>query len=250
MRPPPWLPKAVIGLMAGAAGITYGLDGGGAHVQAARAAVGSTLQLLAPLVAGFGCLMAAAAYARGDRERAVWVIAAWATLAWAAGRAISAAGRWGGGGAAYSPSAADAFYVAFFVLLSAAVWMEARLVWPVLEPRIRRNLVVYGGLIWGSVVVATLALLARGEAPVFQKMLAAFYPAAAMLLVPACLVPAAGFSGGTSAYTWLTLAMAALCMAGASLLHPIVHRADALWVAGFIFLAAGAFWQRAALEEV
>lgn len=64
-----WLPKAIIGSLAVAAGITYGLDGGGPQVQAARHVTSAVLQILAPLVAGLGCMAAARAYARGDRER-------------------------------------------------------------------------------------------------------------------------------------------------------------------------------------
>ncbi len=249
MTPRPWLPRAVIGSLAVVAGITYGLDGGGPQVQAARHATGSVLQLLAPLMAGLGCLAAARAYARGDRERAVWTMGAWAALAWTAGRAIFTGHEWIGGRALPFPSLADGFFVAFFVLLGAALWMEVRLVWSVVERSVRRNLTVYGALAWAFVLTTVLASVAQSQASALEKALAAFYPAAAALLVPAGLVPAAGFRGGTSAYPWLAVAMAAVCLTAASLLHLAVHRADALWIAGFVFLAVGGFWQRATLEE-
>ncbi|MBM3469421.1 MAG: hypothetical protein FJX73_01310 [Armatimonadetes bacterium] len=253
-----WLPKAIIGPLAVAAGITYGLDGGGPGVQVARHVMGALLQLLAPLVAGLGCLTAARAYARGDRERAVWMTGAWATLAWAAGRAVFTGHEWIAGKALPFPSLADGFFVAFYLLLGTALCLEARLVWPVVERPVRRNLAVYGGLAWALALSMVLVSVAQSQASVLEKALAAFYPAAAVLLVPAGLLPAAGFRGGTSAYPWLAVAMAAVCLAAASFgftslirhgLHPAVHRADALWVAGFVFLAVGGFWQRAALEE-
>lgn len=253
-----WLPKAIIGLLAVAAGITYGLDTGGVQVQVVRQLTGAVLQFLAPLVAGLGCLTAARAYARGDRERAVWMTGAWATLAWAAGRAVFTGYQWIEGRTLPFPSLADGFFVAFYVLLGAALCLEIRIVWPVVERPVRRNLAVYGGLAWVLALSMVLVSVANSPASVLEKALAAFYPAAAVLLVPAGLLPAAGFRGGTSAYPWLAVAMAAVCLTGASFgfaslirhgLHPAVHRADALWVAGFVFLAVGGFWQRATLEE-
>ncbi|MDI6771843.1 MAG: hypothetical protein QME77_04570 [bacterium] len=250
--------KAIIGSLAVAAGITYGLDGGGPGVQIARHVTSAVLQILAPLVAGLGCMAAARAYARGDRERTVWMTGAWATLAWAAGRAIFTGHQWIGGTALPFPSLADGFFVAFYVLLGAALWMEVRLVWPVVERPVRRNLAIYGALAWALALTMVLVSVARSQASVLEKALAAFYPAAAVLLVPAGLLPAAGFRGGTSAYPWLAVAMAAVCLTAASFgftsliqhgLNPAVQRADALWVAGFVFLAVGGFWQRAALEE-
>lgn len=252
------LPKAIIGLLAAAAGITYGLDVGGPGVQVARQLTGSLLQFLAPLVAGLGCLAAARAYARGDRERAVWMTGAWATVAWAVGRVIFTGHQWIGGRTLPFPSLADGFFVAFYLLLGAALSQEVRLVWSVVERPVRRNLAVYGGLASACALLLVLVLVARSQASLLEKALAAFYPAAAVLLVPAGLLPAAGFRGGTSAYPWLAVAMGAVCLTAASFgftslirhgLHPAVHRADALWVAGFVFLAVGGFWQRAALEE-
>lgn len=253
-----WLPKAIIGPLAVAAGITYCLDGGGVQVQVARSVTGAVLQFLAPLAAGLGFLTAARAYARGDRERAVWMTGAWATLAWAAGRAVFTGHQWIEGTALPFPSPADGFFVAFYVLLGAALYLEVRLVWPVVERPVRRNLAVYGALAWAIALTTVLVSVAQSQSSVLEKALAAFYPAAAVLLVPAGLLPAAGFRGGTSAYPWLAVAMAAVCLTAASFgftsmirhgLHPAVHRADALWVAGFVLLAVGGFWQRAALEE-
>jgi hypothetical protein len=94
---------------------------------------------------------------------------------------------------------------------------------------------------------------------VTEKLLAAFYPTVAVFLVPAGLMPALGFRGGTSAYSWLAVAVAAVCLAAASLgyvfltwynLYSDVHGVNVLWVAGFILLALGGFWQRAVQEEV
>lgn len=255
----PWIPKAIIGLLAAVAGITYGLDGGGPGVQGARHVTGSVLQFLAPLAAGFGCLTAARAYARGDRERAVWMTGAWAALVWAAGRAVFTGHEWIAGRALPFPSWADGFFVVFYLLLGAALWLEARLVWSMVERPTRRNLALYGGLAWALALLMILVSVAQSQASLLEKALAAFYPAAAVLLVPAGLLPAAGFRGGTSAYPWLAVAMAAVCLAAAGFgfaplishgPNPAVNRADALWVAGFVFLAVGGFWQRAALEEV
>lgn len=241
--------RAVIGSLAVFAAITYGLDGGGPQVQVARYATGSVLQFLAPLVAALGCLAAAQAYARGDRERAVWTMGAWAALAWALGRAVFTGYQWIVGMALPFPSLADGFFVVFYVLLGAALFMEVRLVWSVVERSVRRNLVVYGALAWVLVLGAILVSVAQSQASALEKTLAFFYPAAAALFVPAGLVPAAGFRGGTSAYPWLAVTMAAVCLSAANLLHPIVHPTEALWVAGFIFLAVGGLWQRAAIEE-
>lgn len=247
-----------VALIVGAAAYAYGVEGGSLQVRLVRHVLATFLQILAPLAAGFGCLAATRAYARGDRERVVWGMGALGALAWAAGRMIFAFFQWWGGTAPY-PSIADGFFVAFYVLLAAALAMEIRLVWPMVDRQARLVLLALGVAGWALGFVYILEPIVLGSATLTQKALAAFYPTAAVFLIPAGLMPALGFRGGTSAYPWLAVAIASVCLAIASLgyvfltwynLYSDVHGINALWVAGFIFLAMGGFWQRMVQEEV
>jgi hypothetical protein len=221
--------------------------------------VATVLQIGAPLVAGIGCLSAIRAYAPGDRERLVWMIGAAAAFAWAAGRVVFAAYQWFGGMALPYPSVADGFFVAFYLLIAVALAMEIRLVLPMVDRPVRLILLAVGVFGWAAGFVYILEPIVTSAATTTEKILAAFYPTVAVFLVPAGLMPALGFRGGTSAYSWLAVAAAALCLAAASLgyvflawysLYSDVHGVNVLWVAGFTFLALGGFWQRAVQEEV
>lgn len=253
------IPLAAVGLLIAAAAYAYGFEGSTLQDRLLRHVLAAILQVLAPLVAGVGCVAASRSYSPGDRERAVWTVGACAALAWTAGRVVFAWFQWMGGAALPYPSAADAFFVAFYVLIAAALAMEIRLVLPMVERAVRLVLLALAVAGWtiGFVFILEPILLSHATLP--QKVLAIFYPTAAVFLIPAGLMPAVGFRGGMSAYPWLAVAMAALCLAAASLgyafltwygLYSDVHGMNALWVAGFIFLAVGGFWQRAVQEEV
>lgn len=241
------------------AGYAYGGGTGSFQERVTRHVLASVLQILAPLAAGLGCLAAARAYAPGDRERTVWTMGAAAALAWTVGRVVYAAYQWWGGSVLPSPSAADGFFVAFYLLLALALTIEGRLVLPMVERPVRLGLALLGLAGWAVGVVYFLAPVLSSPASPVQKLLAAFYPTAAVFLVPAGLLPAVGFRGGHSAYAWLAVAVAALCLAAASLgyalltwynLYSDVHEVNLLWVAGFVFLAVGGFWQRRVQEDV
>jgi hypothetical protein len=249
----------VAGALCLAAVYTYGVDGGGLQARLARHVLASVLQIVAPLVAAYGCFAATRAYAPGDRERLVWRIGAIGALAWTVGRLIFASYQWWGETALPYPSIADAFFVAFYVLLAVALALEVRLVSPMLDRQSRVLLIGLGVAAWAAGFVYVLEPIVFGPAAGAQKVLAAFYPTAAVFLIPAGLMPAFGFRGGTSAYPWLAVAVAAVCLAVASLgyasltsynLYSDVHRINALWFVGFLLLGVGGFWQRMVQEEV
>ena len=242
-----------------AAAYAYGAEETTNQGRLARHLLGAAVQIVAPLLAGVGCLAARRAYAPGDRERRVWSIGALAALAWAVGRAVFAGYQWWGGRALPYPSVADGFFVAFYVLLCVALGLEVRLVAPMVDRPVRLVLLGVGivGCALGFTYIVGPIMASPASLPV--KALAAFYPTMAVILVPAGLLPAVGFRGGTSAYTWLAVAAAAVCLAVASLgyafltwyeLYSDVHTINALWVAGFVFLALGGFWQRTVQEEI
>ncbi len=253
-------PAVVAGTIIVAAAYAYGFEGGGLQARLVRHILATALQVLTPLVAGIGCIAATRGYARGDRERTVWTTGAVAALAWTAGRLVFAVYQWVGGTALPYPSIADGFFVAFYVLLAAALALEIRLVIPMVDRQIRLVLLALGVAGWALGFVYILEpIVAEPGHTAIQKFLAAFYPTVAVFLIPAGLVPALGFRGGTSAYPWLAVAASALCLAAASLgyafltwsdLYSEVHSVNALWVAGFILLAVGGFWQRMVQEEV
>jgi hypothetical protein len=237
----------------------YGFEGGGHHARLARHLLSTVVQIVAPLVAVLGCLAATRAYAPGDRERLVWIAGAAAALAWAAGRVVFAIYQWWGGTAVPYPSAADGFFVAFYVLLGLALGLEIRLVAPMVERPVRLALFALGLAAWAVGFVRVVEPIMMSPVPLVEKALATFYPTAAVFLVPAGLLPALGFRGGTSAYVWVAVALAAVCLALASLgyalltwyhLYSEVHSINALWIVGFVLLAIGGFWQRMVQEEV
>jgi hypothetical protein len=253
------LPVIAAGLIIIGAAYAYGFEGGGLQARLVRHMVATLLQILTPLVAGIGCIAATRAYARGDRERTVWTTGAIAALAWTAGRLVFAGYQWVGGTTLPYPSVADGFFVAFYVLLAIALALEIRLVVPMVDRQLRLVLLALGVAGWALGFVYVLEPIVLSQVTIIQKFLAAFYPTVAVFLIPAGLIPALGFRGGTSAYPWLAVAASALCLAAASLgyafltwydLYSEVHSINALWVAGFIFLAVGGFWQRMVQEEV
>lgn len=252
-------PLLVAGLMVAASIYAYGFEGGGHQIRLVRHLISTGVLIFAPLVASLGCVVAARAYASGDRERIVWATGALAALSWAAGRMVFAADQWWGGIIRQSPSVADGFFVLFYVLLGVALVMEVRLVGPMIDRPFRFGLLALGlaGLAAGFVFV--VEPIVQSSVSNVEKALAAFYPSVAVFFIPAGLAPAVGFRGGTSAYVWLAVAMGALCLAVASLgytvlasygLYSEVHSINALWVAGFMLLALGGFWQRKVQEEV
>ncbi|MGH2375913.1 MAG: hypothetical protein ACRDIC_20885 [bacterium] len=252
-------PLLIVGLVVAASVYAYGFEGGGHQIRLLRHLVSTGVQIVAPLVATLGCLVAARAYASGDRERLVWSTGALAALSWAAGRMVFAADQWWGGIISQSPSVADGFSVLFYVLLGVALLMEVRLVGPMIDRPVRLGLLALGvaGLVAGFVFV--VEPIVQSSTSSIEKALAAFYPSAAVFFIPAGLAPAVGFRGGTSAYVWLAVALGALCLALASLGHAMlssyglyseVHSINALWVGGFMLLALGGFWQRMVQEEV
>ncbi len=253
------IPVAVAGIIIVAAAYAYGFEGGSLQARLLRHMLATALQILTPLVAGIGCLAATRGYARGDRERIVWTTGAVAALAWTAGRIVFAWYQWVGGTALPYPSIADGFFVAFYVLLAAALALEIRLVVPMVDRQVRLILLALGVAGWALGFVYILEPIVLSPVTPVHKILAAFYPTVAVFLIPAGLIPALGFRGGTSAYPWLAVAASALCLAAASLgyafltwydLYSEVHSVNALWVAGFILLAVGGFWQRMVQEEV
>ncbi|MGQ0550021.1 MAG: hypothetical protein ACT4PY_10195 [Armatimonadota bacterium] len=252
-------PMIIVGLVVAASTYAYGFEGGGHQIRLVRHLVSTGVMIFAPLVATLGCLVAARAYASGDRERLVWSTGALAALSWAAGRMVFAADQWWGGIISQSPSVADGFFVLFYILLGIALLMEVRLVGPMIDRPVRLGLLALGvaGLVAGFIMV--VEPIVQSSTSTVEKALAAFYPSAAVFFIPAGLAPAVGFRGGTSAYVWLAVALGALCLALASLGHAMltsyglyseVHSINALWVAGFMLLALGGFWQRMVQEEV
>ena len=249
----------IVGLVFVAAIYAYGSEGGSHQARLTRYVLSTAVQIVAPLVAVLGCVAATRAYAPGDRERLVWTAGAAAALAWAAGRIVFAGYQWWGGTAVPFPSAADGFFVAFYVLLGLALGLEIRLVAPMVERPIRLGLFALGLAAWAVGFVRVVEPIMLSSVPFVEKALATFYPTAAVFLIPAGLLPALGFRGGTSAYVWVAVALAAVCLAIASLgyalltwyhLYSEVHSINALWIAGFVFLAIGGFWQRMVQEEV
>lgn len=254
-----WMPLVTVGLLVAAAAYAYGFQGSTLQDRLLRHVLATILQILAPLVAGLGCAAAIRSYSPGDRERTVWTVGALAALAWTVGRVVFAGYQWIGGTTLPYPSVADAFFVAFYVLIAAALAMEIRLVLPMVERPVRLVLLALALVGWAVGFVYILEPIMLSRATPMQKILAVFYPTVAVFLIPAGLIPAVGFRGGMSAYPWLAVAAAALCLAAASLgyafltwydLYSDVHSVNALWVAGFIFLALGGFWQRTVQEEV
>jgi len=249
----------VMGGLVLAAVYAYGAAENSLQGRLARHVLGSTVQIVAPILAGIGCLAARRAYVPGDRERAVWSIGGLAALAWAAGRAVFAFYQWWGGRALPYPSIADGFFVVFYLLLGLALGLEIRLVAPMVDRPVRLALVGLGVVGWALGFEFIVSPIMASPAPATVKVLAAFYPTIAVFLVPAGLLPAVGFRGGTSAYTWMAVAASALCLAVASLgyafltwyeLYSEVHTINVLWVAGFVFLALGGFWQRTVQEDI
>ena len=249
----------LLGVLCVAAVYTYGTDSSGLQARVARHMIATVLQIVAPLVAVYGCFQATRAYAPGDRERQVWRIGALGALAWTIGRLIFAFYQWWGQTALPYPSIADLFFVAFYVLLAIALALEVRLVNPMLDRQSRVLLIGLGVAAWAAGFVYVLEPIVFGPATGAQKLLAAFYPTAAVFLIPAGLMPAFGFRGGTSAYPWLAVAVAAVCLTVASLgyasltwynLYSDVHSINALWLVGFLLLGVGGFWQRMVQEEV
>jgi hypothetical protein len=248
-----------VALIVGAALYAYGAEGGGLQARLARHVLATVLQILAPLIASIGCLAATRAYAPGDRERVVWGIGALGTTAWMAGRLIFAFYQWWGRTALPYPSVADAFFVAFYVLIAVALALEIRLVSSMVDRQSRMLLIGLGVAAWAVGFVYVLEPIIFSSAALAQKVLAAFYPTAAVFLIPAGLMPAFGFRGGTSAYPWIAVAVAAVCLALASLgytfltwydLYSDVHGVNVLWIVGFAVLGIGGFWQRMEQEEV
>lgn len=249
----------VVALLVGAALFAYGAEGGSLQARLARHVLATALQILAPMIAAIGCLAATRAYAPGDRERVVWGIGALGAAAWMAGRVIFAFYQWWGGTALPYPSVADLFFVAFYVLIAVALVLEIRLVSPMVDRQSRILLIGLGVAAWAVGFVYVLEPIIFSSAAPAQKALAAFYPTAAVFLVPAGLMPAFGFRGGTSAYPWIAVAVAAVCLALASLgytfltwydLYSDVHGVNVLWIVGFAVLGVGGFWQRMEQEEV
>jgi len=242
-----------------AAAYAYGASESTLQGRLARHVLASAVQIVAPILAGIGCLTARRAYTPGDRERAVWTTGALAALAWAVGRSVFAFYQWWGGRSLPYPSIADGFFVIFYLLLGLALALEIRLVAPMVDRPVRIALIGLGVLGWALGFEFIVSPIMASAASPTVKALAAFYPAIAVFLVPAGLLPAVGFRGGTSAYTWLAVAASALCLAVASLgyafltwyeLYSEVHIINALWVAGFVFLALGGFWQRTVQEDI
>jgi hypothetical protein len=249
----------VLGFLVVGALYAYGFEGGSHQTRLTRYLLSSVVQIVAPLVAVLGCVAATRAYAPGDRERRVWIAGAAAALAWAAGRVVFAGYQWWGGMAVPYPSVADGFFVAFYVLLGLALALEIRLVAPMVERPIRLGLFALGLAAWALGFVRVVEPIMMSPVPLVEKALATFYPTMAVFLVPAGLLPALSFRGGTSAYVWVAVALAAVCLAIASLgyalltwyhLYSEVHSINALWIAGFVLLAVGGFWQRTVQEEV
>jgi len=249
----------ILGFLVVGAIYAYGFEGGGHQARLARHVLSTAVQIVAPLVAVLGCLAATRAYAPGDRERLVWIAGGAAALAWAAGRVVFAGYQWWGGMAVPYPSLADGFFVAFYVLLGLALGLEIRLVAPMVERPVRLGLFALGLAAWAIGFVRVVEPIMMSPVPFVEKALATFYPTAAVFLVPAGLLPALGFRGGTSAYVWVAVALAAVCLAIASLgyalltwyhLYSEVHSINALWIVGFVLLAIGGFWQRMVQEEV
>ncbi|MBI3998311.1 MAG: hypothetical protein HY355_04700 [Armatimonadetes bacterium] len=246
-------------ILVAAAAYTYGSEAASPRARLLRHLLGTAVQIVAPLIAGFGCLGARRAYAPGDRERLVWTTGAVAAFAWFVGRVVFAGYQWWGGTALPSPSIADGFFVVFYLLLGLALWLEIRLVSPMVDRRIRLALLGLGVAAWAVGFSVVMAPILTSPVPMTKKALAAFYPTAAVFLIPAGLIPALSFRGGTSAYVWVAVALAAVCLAVASLgytlltrydLYSDVHSINALWVAGFLLLALGGFWQQRVQEEV
>ena len=249
----------VVGLLAAAAAYAYGFETESHQARLTRHLLGAAVQIFAPLVAGVGCVSARRGYAPGDRERFVWTTGAVAALAWAAGRVVFAGYQWWGGTALPYPSIADGFFVLFYLLLGLALALEIRLVAPMVERVVRLSLLALGVAGWALGFVFIVEPIILSPVSMVEKFLALFYPTVAVFLIPAGLMPALGFRGGSSAYSWVAVAIAALCLALASLgyafltwydLYSDVHSINALWVAGFVFLALGGFWQRMVQEEV
>ncbi|MGH2403200.1 MAG: hypothetical protein ACRDGN_01940, partial [bacterium] len=130
-------PLVIVGIVAAASVYAYGFEGGGHQIRLVRHLISTGVLIFAPLVATLGCLVAARAYASGDRERLVWSTGALAALSWAAGRMVFAADQWWGGLASRSPSVADGFFVLFYVLLGVALLTEVRLVGPMIDRPVR-----------------------------------------------------------------------------------------------------------------
>lgn len=254
-----WPVLIAAGFLIAAVAYAYGFEGGSLQDRVARHVLATVLQVAAPLLAGIGCAAAARAYARGDPERRVWATGAAAALVWTAGRAIFAFDQWWGQKALPYPSVADGFFVAFYVLLAAALALEVRLVLPMVDRSVRLALFGFGVAGWAVGFVYILEPIVVSSTGLMSRFLSAFYPTAAVFLIPAGLVPAIGFRGGLSAYPWLAVTAAALCLAAASLGYALltwydlssqVHGINALWVVGFVLLGLGGFWQKKVQEEV
>jgi hypothetical protein len=254
-----WVALIIGALISAAAAYAYGFHGGTLQDRVTKHMLATALQIGTPVLALIGCVAASRAYAPGDREGTVWTIGAAAALAWTAGRVVFAGFQWVGGTALPYPSIADGFFVGFYVLIALALGLEVRLVLPMVERSMRTLLIGLTAVGWIVGFVFVLGPIVASASTPVQKALAAFYPTAAMFLIPAGLIPALGFRGGTSAYTWLAVAGAALCLAAASLgyafltwydLYSDVHGINALWIVGFVCLALGGFWQRMVQEEV
>src|SRR3989304_3100345 len=87
------MPLVTVGLLVAAAAYAYGFEGSTLQERLLRHVLATVLQILAPLVAGLGCVAAIRSYSPGDRERTVWTVGALAALAGTAGAGCGRSAR-------------------------------------------------------------------------------------------------------------------------------------------------------------
>lgn len=220
--------------------------------------LGVVVQVLAAASAAVLLHQAARGYARGERERRVWLLGAGASAVWAAGVLVYAVREWSGQPRAY-PSLADGFLVGASLLLAAALADEFRLVSPMLTRGQRLLLITSGVILWGVVIGRFMWPIVTAPLAGVEKGLGLFYASTVALLFPLALGPAVAFRGGASGYVWIGVAAGVLALAAANLgfaylttydLYSDAHPINLLRVAGLAGLGASAAWQRRTIEAL
>ena len=231
------------------------VDGGARLIQHL---LSLSLQVLAAGAAATALLRAARTYALLDHERRVWSLAAAAPGIWGVGLLVYALRGWTGQASPY-PSVADAFLVAAFLLLLAALGDEFLLVSPMLTPWQRLALAAGGGLVGVALIGGVMWPVLSNPLHPLERGLDLFYAGTPALLVPLAIGPAIAFRGGASGYVWLGLVAGVTCLALASVgmaylafydLYTDVHRVNLLRVAGLAALSASGTWHRRMVEAL
>lgn len=218
----------------------------------------NTVLVLLPVVAALSAFAAATPYARGDRERTVWLAVGAACFLWAGGRAVFAYQQLLLGHPAPFPSLADAFTVGSGLVLFAGLALELGIAREALQPGQVIGLAAFAGVVLLAGAGFFLAPILRAGVRDVREALALLFSLGGIALVPLAVLPAFAFRGGLVSYTWVLVSAALVCQ-GLWILwfsHAVFyglwfegHPSNVLQLAAFALLAIGALWQRAVMLQ-